>query len=263
MSNTTQPKLDLVILNQMIVAGKDLCTITSEHEGFFHEMVKTVDYSKYQGWRSQVIEYVRTRLTTESQYYKSLNGTLGKPSYLTSVMTALELIESLVKDAKSGVFASSTEIVEAQVILSQITSKFHNIVRQLRRRYNDRPTLDVKDEYDVQDLLHALLQLYFEDIRPEEVTPSYGGASSRMDFLLPEHDIVVEVKKTRPNLRRRQLIEELIIDTASYQTHPNCKHLCCFVYDPDGYIDNPAGVERDLSGQKDKIYVTVIINPSH
>ena len=33
----------------------------------------------------------------------------------------------------------------------------------LRERYDQRPTLDVNDEYDVQDLFHALLTLSFDD----------------------------------------------------------------------------------------------------
>jgi hypothetical protein len=49
-------------------------------------------------------------------------------------------------------------------------------------RHDGRPTLGVGDEYDVQDLLHALLRLFFDDIRPEERTPSYAGESTRMDF---------------------------------------------------------------------------------
>ena len=44
----------------------------------------------------------------------------------------------------------------------------------------------MEDEYDVQDLFHALLTIYFEDIRKEEWSPSYAGGASRMDFLLPD-----------------------------------------------------------------------------
>ena len=65
-------------------------------------------------------------------------------------------------------------------------------------------TLDVEDEYDVQDLLHALLRLYFKDIRPEEWTPGYAGTSSSMDFLLHPEEIVIEVKKTRKGLRANE-----------------------------------------------------------
>jgi DNA-binding sugar fermentation-stimulating protein len=52
--------------------------------------------------------------------------------------------------------------------------------------------------------MHALLQLYYDDIRPEEYTPSYAGRASRMDFLLKREKIVVEVKKARSNLRARE-----------------------------------------------------------
>ena len=83
--------------------------------------------------------------------------------------------------------------------LRRILVRFHRIVVQLRKRHGNRPTLDVADEYDTQDLLHALLKVFFEDVRPEEWTPSYAGKSSRVDFLLMLEEIVIEVKKTRYN----------------------------------------------------------------
>ena len=39
--------------------------------------------------------------------------------------------------------------------------------------------------------------LYFDDIRAEEWTPSYAGKCARVDFLLKNEKIVIEVKKTR------------------------------------------------------------------
>ena len=65
-----------------------------------------------------------------------------------------------------------------------ILARFHQVVRQLLQRHDNRPTLDINDEYDMQDLLHALLWLFFDDIRAEEWTPSYAGGASRADFLL-------------------------------------------------------------------------------
>ena len=49
-----------------------------------------------------------------------------------------------------------------------ICNNFHQVARQMRSRHNNRSTLDINDEYDVQDLFHSLLTLYFDDIRPEE-----------------------------------------------------------------------------------------------
>ena len=147
--------------------------------------------------------------------------------------------------------------------LQKICSKFHLIVRRLRKRHDDRETLDVTDEYDVQDLLSALLVLYFDDIRPEEWTPSYAGKSARMDFLLKKEKIIIEVKTTLKGLTHKEIGDQLIIDLARYKEHPNCDTLICFIYDPVGRIANPQGLSEDLQRQsKDNLKVIVLINPS-
>jgi hypothetical protein len=142
-----------------------------------------------------------------------------------------------------------------------ICSKFDTVVRQLRQRHDNRDTIDINDEYDVQDLLHALLRIYYQDIREEEHTPSYAGGASRIDFLLKEEQILIEVKKTRPTLKAKELGGQLIIDIERYKAHPDCKMLYCFVYDPDGYIKNPKGMENDLSRSGVPFPVRIFIAP--
>ena len=80
-------------------------------------------------------------------------------------------------------------------IIINLMNKFHLVVKQLRDRYNNRETLDVQDEYDVQDLLHSLLYIYCDDIRSEEWCPSYASKCSRQDFLLKNEKIVIETKR--------------------------------------------------------------------
>lgn len=46
-----------------------------------------------------------------------------------------------------------------------------------------------------------------------------------------------------------------------YKTHPDCKKLICFVYDPENRIKNPRGFENDLSKTTDKLIVKVYIRP--
>lgn len=147
-------------------------------------------------------------------------------------------------------------------ILENSFSKFHKVARQLSSRYSNRNTVVIKDEHDVQDLLHSLLHLFFDDIRPEEWTPSYAGGSSRMDFLIKNEQIVIEVKKTRNGLGQREVGDELLIDIGKYSEHPDCKTLICFVYDPEGRIGNPTGLENDLNAKSnDKMKVVVFIRP--
>lgn len=139
--------------------------------------------------------------------------------------------------------------------------RFHLVARQLRNRHADRPTLDINDEYDVQDLLHALLRLFFDDVRAEEWTPNYAGGSARMDFLLKAEQVVIEVKKTRQGLGAKEVGDQLLVDIGRYSQHQDCRNLVCFVYDPDARIGNPAGMERDLSHPVNGLDVRVFVRP--
>lgn len=113
--------------------------------------------------------------------------------------------------------------------LKRLATRLPLVAGQLLHRRNEagapRPTLTINDEYDVQDLFHSILKLEFEDIRPEEWCPSYAGSSKRLDLLIKDASIVIEVKKTRASLKQKNIGEQLIIDIANYRSHQDCKHL--------------------------------------
>jgi hypothetical protein len=161
----------------------------------------------------------------------------------------------------------NTDIIQDKNIfdtLELIFSNFHKVVRQLRQRYNNRETISVNEEYDVQDLLHSILKIFFSDIRPEEYTPSYAGSHRRMDFLLKTEKTVIEVKMTRTSLKNKQASEQLNDDIITYKSHNDCSTLVCFIYDPDGWISNPIGFETDLSNQSsDDLKVKAYIFPKN
>lgn len=73
--------------------------------------------------------------------------------------------------------------------------------------------------------------------------------------------VVIEVKKTRQGLSVPDIGAQLLVDIARYQTHPDCKQLVCFIYDPEGRIGNPVGLERDLEKTLAKMPVRVIVGP--
>ena len=153
------------------------------------------------------------------------------------------------------------ERIRHMLVLERLCARFHRVTMQLQSRHSQRAPLRVEDEYDVQDLLQALLTLEYDDIRPEVWTPSYAGGSARMDFLLKLEQIVVAEKKTRSDLGATELGEQLPVDIQKYQSRPDCATLVCFVYDPEGRIANPRGVENELSRDVDGLTVRVIIAP--
>jgi len=191
---------------------------------------------------------------------------------IISTFSVLQAYDNFEKEAYRLVrqleIKSSTTIEEGtgsifqQQAVRTIIEKFHTVATQLKNRYNSRSTLCIDDEYDVQDLINAMLHINFEDVRKEEFTPSYAGSSTRIDFLLKREQILIEVKKTRATLKDRQIGEELLIDIAHYGSHPDCKHLICFVYDPENLIANPRGLEDDLNRySSEEMIVEVYVRP--
>jgi REase_DpnII-MboI len=149
---------------------------------------------------------------------------------------------------------------DASVLVQNIFRRFPLVAHQLLKRHDQRGTLEITDEYDVQDLLHALLLVFFDDVRPEEWTPSYAGRKTRADFLLKKERIIVEAKMTREDLKQKQVVEQLIVDRAHYATHPDCELLLCFVYDPERRLDNPRAIESDLSTDEPAPSMLVIVS---
>jgi hypothetical protein len=203
-----------------------------------------------------------------SPYLEMMERSFNPPLRRLGVSTDqqyLEGLEGVLKALRADYEAGRVETEEQSDIpaflqINKLLTRFHLVAQQLKKRHGGRDSLWITDEYDVQDLLHALLRIEFDDIRPEEWTPSYAGKCARMDFLLKKQRIVIEVKKTRDKLTDKEIGDELLVDIVRYKNHPDCNTLICFVYDPDQLINNHAGLKHDLEAlSADGLAVVVII----
>lgn len=146
-------------------------------------------------------------------------------------------------------------------MLRRICTRFHLVARQLRLRKEYRPTLEINDEYDLQDLFYALLRLQFDEVGTEEWSPGYANGAQRTTYLLDWDRTAVVVKQTRSGLNTRDFAEQVKTDAAYYSARPNGKALLCFIYDPEGRVGNPRGLEADLTTVSDMYTVEVIVAP--
>jgi len=239
------------------------------------------DCQKIERWQHRVKIFLEENIDTEIalkfinegteissfDWYENICGELkSKNSFLQSIKNDIEQNPEfwknrLSKNKKNQEISGQVEINSIDTV-RKICSQFHIVAKQLGNyRHENRNTITITDEYDVQDLLHALLKIFFDDIRPEEWTPSYAGKSSRMDFLIKNEKIVIEVKKTREGLIGKQIADQLFIDIERYKkSHPSCEYLFCFVYDPENLIQNPIGFEKDIN-EKHKGEAEVLICP--
>ena len=212
----------------------------------------------FEGWRTKILYSLQNSNLEASETINVISKLPPKEvesieSVEVQLITLIDLLENDYIQLSNGETKN-----KSQQELNLLFERLFKVARQLRNRHDNRDTISISDEYDVQDLLHALLLIFYDDVRPEEWTPSYAGGALRMDFLLKEIDTVIEVKKTRPNMSNKDLGEQLIIDIEKYQTHPNCKQLCCFVYDPEGILGNPMGIKNDLESTHEgflKVYI--------
>lgn len=144
-------------------------------------------------------------------------------------------------------------------LVERICRGFSEFLYPLAHRQRDRPPIVPEDEYDVQDLLHGLLRVFFDDVRPEDFASERAGARSRIDFVLKLERVVVEAKMTRARLGAAQIGEELIVDIERYRSHPDCDAIVALVYDPEKRIPNRRSLETDLSGERDGLIVRVLV----
>lgn len=243
------------ILQRLHDEGEDVRA--TSHEGY---MIGTViSRGKFDAWRNKIIAFcdninfvpedITQSIKKEDNYH---------PSDIDSIQEQLKTLMDLIRNGYIEI--TSVSNASSETMLENLFGRFHKVARQLRTRHAGRSTLSITDEYDVQDLLHALLLIHFDDVRAEEWTPSYAGSCVRMDFLLKAIQTVIEVKKTRPSMTAKTLGEELIIDIEKYKAHPDCKQIYCFVYDPEGHLGNPVGIKRDLEAAHPD-YLKVFIMP--
>lgn len=217
-------------------------------------LTEFVDSDLYEPWKRKSLMFLQENYPSNPQTstFEEIVAHNNEPRHCRALLAILRAFAEVRPNIKRTNYDD---------ILSILFNRFHIVARQLRRRHDVRETLSIGDEYDVQDLLHALLRLHFDDVRPEEWTPEYAGGANRMDFLLKDNEIAIEVKMTRPGLKDKELGEQLIVDIAKYQSHPNCKCLYCFVYDPEGIIRNPRGIEKDLEAIGKGFPVKVYVRP--
>ena len=143
----------------------------------------------------------------------------------------------------------------------KICGRFHAVVRQLRLRREYRPTIDVEDERDVQDLMFTLLRYELEEVSPYEWVPPYQQPTPSVAMVLPRHQLVILAKKTRSGHGAREIAQELTVDGQEFSPANGHHSIACFVYDPDGRIGNPRSLEAELTKVSDAQVLEVIIYP--
>ncbi|GAA5237167.1 hypothetical protein FOZ76_18705 [Verticiella sediminum] len=146
--------------------------------------------------------------------------------------------------------------------LLRLLSRFHVYATELQAQpRSGHSAWKITDEYDVQHALCALLRTHFDNVKPEEITPSLAGSSSRVDFLLVNEQTGIEAKMMRHSLTERELGKQLLLDLAQFPSHSQCQSLIFLVYDPTHMIRNPVDLRKGVIDAARGFPVEIIYSP--
>lgn len=146
-------------------------------------------------------------------------------------------------------------------LVRKVCLRLHSVARQLRLRRDYRPTLEVDDDYDLQDLLCALLKVEFDEVAADEWTPPYTDGAVRTTLLVHRDQIAIVAKKTGPGVTTKELADQVAADSAYYRAQGRCTTIFCFMYDPEGRIGSPKRLETTLTSVSEHCRVEVLVAP--
>jgi hypothetical protein len=148
-------------------------------------------------------------------------------------------------------------------ILERLCRRLPQAARVLvHRTRNNKTSYQVGDEYDVQDLLHALLRGYFKYSVREDPLPKVGGSrSSRADISIEELGALVELKYVRGPADQKRLVEEFSQDLVVYAAWPHLLHLFYVIYNSADLADAEA-LEKlagmhEVSGKRFRVVIVL------
>lgn len=123
---------------------------------------------------------------------------------------------------------------DAKTIVKQVLFEFGNAVKKItRNRRKGHKEFEIDDEYDVQDLLYIMLKPLFPKMIDEEPTPKVGSKYNKIDLIIREEGLMIEVKMIKESdTDEKKFVEQLKNDIQSYYRYGFLKDLLIFVYDP-------------------------------
>lgn len=158
----------------------------------------------------------------------------------------LEDIESVLLQTKF-INKSSDEVVRD--VLNNFSNAIQKIIKDRRK---DHPEFKITDEYDVQDILYVILKSIFPTLREEDPIPKVGAKSTKIDLIIREEKILIEVKMIKvKDSNETHFIEQLKTDFESYHECKWLRKLFCFVYDPHKKTRDISNF-NDLNGERTK-----------
>lgn len=133
-------------------------------------------------------------------------------------------------------------------LLKTICSRIRFSASALEDRRKGGTSYVVRDEYDVQDLLYAVIRASVKfAIQEQPIEKLANAASGRADLAINELGSLIEVKYARKAADQKKFAEEISHDLQLYSKWPHLEHLIVLIYNSQALKD-PEAFDKDFSG---------------
>lgn len=193
---------------------------------------------------------IKTVFDINSVKETELNAALQSITLETDIDVQLQI---LLEDIERTLLQSKFVNKSSDEIIRDVLNNFSNAIQKIisGRRLNHH-NFKIEDEYDVQDILYVILKSIFPNLRDEDPIPKVGGKSTKIDLILREEKILIEVKMMKvKDSNETHFIEQLKVDFESYHECKWLRKLFCFVYDPYKKTRDISNF-NDLNGERTK-----------
>ena len=193
---------------------------------------------------------IKTAFDSNSGNEEELNTALQSITSGTEIDVQSQiLLEDIEKTLLRTKFVNKT----ADEVVRDVLNNFSNAIQKIvTGRRQNHPDFKIEDEYDVQDVLYVVLKSIFSNLREEDPIPKVGAKSTKIDLILREEKILIEVKMIKAkDSNETHFIEQLKVDFESYHECKWLRKLFCFVYDPYKKTRDISNF-NDLNGERTK-----------
>lgn len=193
---------------------------------------------------------IKTVYDTDTVMETELNSALQSITSGTDIDVQSQI---LLEDIESSLLQTKFVNKNADEVVRDVLNNFSNAIQKIisGRRLN-HPDFKIEDEYDVQDISYVILKSIFPNLREEDPIPKVGGKSTKIDLILREEKILIEVKMIKAkDSNETHFIEQLKVDFESYHECKWLRKLFCFVYDPYKKTRDISNF-NDLNGERTK-----------
>ena len=130
-----------------------------------------------------------------------------------------------------------------------------------RSRQGKQP-YQIEDEYDVQDILHAVIRAYVKySVQEDPIGKVAAARSSRADISLEDLGVIVEIKYVRGPEDQKRVVEEHSQDLVLYAKWVPLRRLILLVYNSGALRDREAleqlGGKHEVSGRTFEVDVVL------